>query len=71
MMSEILRVENLTKKFKKKNLFSSDSDEITAADNVSFLVNRGEILAIAGQSGSCLLYTSPSPRDKRGYRMQS
>jgi len=52
MMSEILRVENLTKKFKKKNLFSSDSDEITAADNVSFLVNRGEILAIAGQSGS-------------------
>jgi len=51
-MSEILRIENLTKKFKKKNLFSSDSDEITAAYNVSFLLNRGEILAIAGQSGS-------------------
>ena len=51
-MSEILRIENLTKKFKKKNLFSSDSDEIAAAYNVSFLLNRGEILAIAGQSGS-------------------
>jgi len=52
MMSEILRVENLTKKFRKKNLFSSDSDEITAAEKVNFSVNRGEILAIAGQSGS-------------------
>jgi peptide/nickel transport system ATP-binding protein len=51
-MNEILRVENLTKKFKKKNLFSSDSDEIIAADNVSFSINQGEILAIAGQSGS-------------------
>ena len=51
-MDKILKVENLTKKFKKRNLFSSDSDEITAADKVNFSVNRGEILAIAGQSGS-------------------
>ena len=51
-MDVILRVENLTKKFKKKNLFSSKSDEITAVDKVNFSVNRGEILAIAGQSGS-------------------
>ena len=51
-MSEIFRVEDLTKKFKKKNLFSADSDEITAADKVNFSLNHGEILAIAGQSGS-------------------
>jgi len=51
-MGEILRVENLTKKFKKKNLFSSDSEEIVAANSVNFLLKRGEILAIAGQSGS-------------------
>jgi peptide/nickel transport system ATP-binding protein len=51
-MDKILKVENLTKKFKKRNLFSSDSDEITAVDKVNFSVNRGEILAIAGQSGS-------------------
>ena len=51
-MNEILRVEDLTKKFKKKNLFSADSDEITAADKVNFSLNHGEILAIAGQSGS-------------------
>ena len=51
-MSEILRIEDLTKKFKKKNLFSADSNEITAVDKVSFSLNYGEILALAGQSGS-------------------
>jgi peptide/nickel transport system ATP-binding protein len=51
-MSEILRVEDLTKKFKKKNLFSSDSEEVIAADSVNFSIAHGEILAIAGQSGS-------------------
>ena len=52
MMSEILRVENLTKKFKKKNLFSANSEEVIAADSVNFSLEHGEILAIAGQSGS-------------------
>ena len=51
-MTEILKVENLTKKFKKKNLFSSNSEEVIAADSVNFSLERGEILAIAGQSGS-------------------
>ena len=51
-MKEILKVESLTKKFKKKNFFSSDSKEVTAADSVSFSLQEGEILAIAGQSGS-------------------
>ena len=51
-MKEILKVESLTKKFKKKNFFSSDSKEVTAADSVSFSLQEREILAIAGQSGS-------------------
>ena len=51
-MSEILRIEDLTKKFQKKNLFSSDSNEVIAADKVNFSLKHGEILAIAGQSGS-------------------
>ena len=51
-MNEILKVENLTKRFKRNNLFSSNSNEVIAADKVKFSVNRGEILAIAGQSGS-------------------
>ena len=52
MMTKILRIENLTKKFKKANLFSSDTQQVVAADAVSFSLNHGEILAIAGQSGS-------------------
>ncbi len=52
MMTKILRIENLTKKFKKANLFSSDTQQVVAADAVSFSLNHGEILAIVGQSGS-------------------
>ena len=51
-MTEILKIEDLTKKFKKANLFSSDTKEVVAADAVNFSLNHGEILAIAGQSGS-------------------
>ena len=51
-MHDILKIENLTKKFKKKNFFSSDADEIIAVDSINFSVEQGKILAIAGQSGS-------------------
>ena len=43
---EILRVENLTKKYGKKDT------EVVALDNVSFSVNKGEFVAIIGASGS-------------------
>ena len=52
MMSEILRVEDLNKNFTKKGIFQSKSHTVTAAKNVNFSLNHGEILAIAGQSGS-------------------
>ena len=51
-MSEILRVEDLNKNFTKKGIFQSKSHTVTAAKNVNFSLNHGEILAIAGQSGS-------------------
>jgi len=51
-MNELLRVENLCKSFTKKSIFQSKSHAVTAVDNVSFSLNRDEILAIAGQSGS-------------------
>ena len=51
-MNNILRIENITKKFKKKDFFSADSEEVIAADSVNFSVEQGKILAIAGQSGS-------------------
>ena len=51
-----------------KNLFKiyheGEESEVRALDGVSLSVDRGEFLAIIGQSGSCLLYTSPSPRDR-------
>lgn len=43
---EILRAENLTKKYGK------GESEVIAVDNVSFSVEKGEFLAIVGSSGS-------------------
>ena len=41
-MKEIVKVENLIKKYK----------ETTAVNNISFTVNKGEVLVIIGSSGS-------------------
>lgn len=43
---EILKVENLTK------IYGNGSTKVTALDNVSFSVNKGEFVAIVGASGS-------------------
>jgi peptide/nickel transport system ATP-binding protein len=51
-VNEIIRVEGLNKNFTKKSFLQSKSEKITASNNVSFSLNRNEILAIAGQSGS-------------------
>ena len=36
-----------------------------------YLVNSGDLISGRGQWKNCLLYTSPSPRDKRQSRMPS
>ena len=51
-MTEILKVENLTKIFEKKSMFRSEKTVVKATDDISFSLNQGEILAIAGESGS-------------------
>lgn len=43
---EILRVENLTK------VYGSGSNSVTALDNVSFSIEKGDFVAIMGASGS-------------------
>ena len=43
---EILRVENLTK------IYGKGESKVTAVDNISFSVEKGEFIAIVGSSGS-------------------
>lgn len=45
-MEEILKVENLTKKYGK------GENEVIAVNNMSFSVNKGEFVSIVGSSGS-------------------
>ena len=52
LMSDILKVDHLTKHFVKKSLFSSKSSIVRAADDVSFSLKEGEVFVLAGESGS-------------------
>lgn len=50
-MEPILRVENLVKRYEKRNLVGAPQDFL-ALDNVSFTLSAGATLAIVGESGS-------------------
>lgn len=45
-MDSLIEVENLTLQFR------TDEGLITAVDNVSFSLNRGEVMGLVGESGS-------------------
>jgi peptide/nickel transport system ATP-binding protein len=51
-VDEILRIENLTKHFVKKSMFSSKKSTVKAVDGVSFVIEKGDIFVLAGESGS-------------------
>lgn len=51
-MDEILRIENLTKIFIKKNIFRTKTVTIKAVDDISFSLKKGEVFVLAGESGS-------------------
>lgn len=51
-MSEILQVENLKKHYTKKNFFGKEISLVRAVDGVSFGIEEGQTLVLAGESGS-------------------
>ncbi|HIH46365.1 MAG TPA: ABC transporter ATP-binding protein, partial [Candidatus Nitrosotenuis sp.] len=51
-MSEILQVKNLKKYYTKKNIFGKQTSLVKAVDDVSFSVELGQTLVLAGESGS-------------------
>ena len=70
-MSDIIKIEHLNKCF----------GDVKAVNDLSFRVKKGELFAFLGVNGAgksttisiicCLLYTSPSPRDRQKSRMPS
>ena len=51
-MTEVLRVNNLSKTFTKKNFFGSKTSTVRAVEDVTFTLHDNETLVIAGESGS-------------------
>jgi peptide/nickel transport system ATP-binding protein len=51
-MENIIEVRNLTKYFKTERLFGGAGGTVKAVDGVSFCLEKGRVLAIAGESGS-------------------
>jgi peptide/nickel transport system ATP-binding protein len=51
-MEEILSVKNLKKYFTKKGSLGKERETIRVADGVSFSINSGETVVLAGESGS-------------------
>ena len=54
---DLLEVKNISK------TYGTGEATVHALKDATFSVPKGEFVAVVGESGSCLLYTSPSPRD--------
>ena len=51
-MDEILKVHGISKQFVKKSIFNSKRSVVKAVDDVTFSLKKGDVLVIAGESGS-------------------
>ena len=55
-------LSNLDKSLSRTEV-QEKTGHVVAVKDVSFSIKKGETFVVMGLSGSCLLYTSPSPRD--------
>ena len=51
-MKKILQIDNLKKYYSKRNFFGRQLSLVKAVDDVSFSIERGQTLVLAGESGS-------------------
>ena len=54
---EAYKIEQLNKSYADKVIF----------DDLNLSISEHEKIGLVGINGTCLLYTSPSPRDQRGH----
>ena len=69
MQQVVQEIKNLSIGFTSKK-----GQQISILKNINTKIKKGETVGIVGESGSgksCLLYTSPSPRDLSTSRMPS
>lgn len=52
MSEPVLEIINLSKTFPIRNVFGRISGEVKAVDDVSFVIERGKVYGLAGESGS-------------------
>ena len=68
-MTEILRLENLTRVFKQPNGAFGKPRQMKAVRDVSLSVNKGDVVGIVGESGwkihPCSLDPAPCRTDVR------
>ena len=64
-------IENIDDKDIKQKILECDGLSIRTANLSSELINISKKLKIISRHGVCLLYTSPSPRDRQKSRMPS
>ena len=63
--------QNIQRKLPTQPKKIQKPDKITFEDSAILVKNFSEVIRNSRMSKGCLLYTSPSPRDRQKYRMPS
>jgi len=58
MKNTLIQLQKISKRYDMPN-----TTNVSILEDIQLNITEGEFVSILGPSGSCLLYTSPSPRD--------